>query len=526
MLRPAIILFGLACATLSFGSANADRYIQDIKHLSAPEMQGRGTGRKQANKAADYLVRELRRAGVRPLNGSYTQAFTVTTRAKLGDHNSASVLSGDVRTPWTLRQQWVPLNFSSSASVQASVVFAGYGITAPEYGYDDYATVDVTGKLVLLLLSEPQEQDTNSLFAGRSSTEHSMAVSKARNAKRHGARGVLLVSNRPRTAEADRLDRFYPFISPDDAGLPVVQLQASVAAEWLRDAGTSLGSLVDDIDRDLRPHSFALPTHVQVSLQTDVQRHSRRVQNIVGYLPGLSREYLILGAHYDHIGLGEQFSLAPAADGLVHPGADDNASGTAGLLELARQLASQPMRQRGVLFLAFTGEELGLLGSSYYVHHPVLPLIDAVAMLNMDMIGRVQEGKLYVGGASSAGGLQALVESAVEEQAAGQARMKQDAAAQPLRVDISEHADYGASDHMSFFSKQVPVLFFFSGLHPDYHRPSDTWEKINIPGAGAVLDLVAKTVARLQDAPRLPFLRRSTPSVSRASQAAWLPGMH
>lgn len=512
MLRRAAVLLGLACATLLFGGANSDRYLQDVKHLSAPEMQGRGTGRKPANKAADYLVRELKRAGVRPLNGSYTQAFTVTTRAKLGDHNSASVLTGDVRTPWMLRQQWVPLNFSGNASVQASVVFAGYGITAPEYGYDDYATVDVTGKLVLVLLSEPQEQDANSLFAGRASTEHAMAFSKALNAKRHGARGMLLVSNRPRTAEADRLDRFYPFISPDDAGLPVAQIQASAASAWLQPSGSSLGSLVDDIDRDLRPHSFALPVHIQVSLQTDIRRHSRSVQNIVGYLPGLTQEYIILGAHYDHIGLGEQFSLAPAADGLVHPGADDNASGTAGLLELARQLASQPLRQRGVLFLAFTGEELGLLGSSYYVHHPLLPLADAVAMLNMDMIGRVQDDKLYVSGAGSARGLQGIV--------------KQVAASQPLRVDISERADYGASDHMSFLSKQVPFLFFFSGLHPDYHRPSDTWEKINVHGAAAVLDLVAKTIERLQTAPRLPFLRHSSPGVLPSSQAAWLPSLH
>ena len=232
------------------------------------------------------------------------------------------------------------------------------------------------------------------------------------------------------------------------------------------------------------------PAQFTIDLDVDVEREMKTVHNVGAYLPGETDEYVIIGAHYDHLGLGEQFSLAPSLAGTVHPGADDNASGTAGVLELAHWFSQEPKHKRGVLFLTFAGEELGLLGSGYYANHPELPLKNAVAMINMDMIGRLRDNKVYVGGTGSGTTLQPLLKAAV--------------AAASLETDLSEKGGYGSSDHTSFTVKQVPVLFFFSGLHADYHKPSDTWDKIDAPAAVKLLDLVRDVTDRLRTTRRVP----------------------
>src|ERR1022692_3142737 len=213
------------------------------------------------------------------------------------------------------------------------------------------------------------------------------------------------------------------------------------------------------------------------------------------YLPGETDEYLIVGAHYDHLGLGGQFSLAPSLTGTVHPGADDNASGTSAVIELARHFSALPKPKRGILFMTFAGEELGLLGSGYYANHPELPLDKAVAMINMDMIGRVRDGKLFVGGAGTGTTLRSDLDALTPH-------------FPQLHVAYSDNSGYGSSDHTSFTAKQVPVLFFFSGLHTDYHKPSDTWDKINTSSAIEVVRLIAGVAGRIDGDPAAPkFVR-------------------
>src|SRR5207245_2319900 len=191
---------------------------------------------------------------------------------------------------------------------------------------------------------------------------------------------------------------------------------------------------------------------------------------------------------------GEQFSMAPSLIGTVHPGADDNASGTAGVIELAHWFSRQPKQKRGILFMTFAGEELGLLGSSYFVNPPAFPLQKAVAMINMDMIGRVREGKIYIGGAGSGTTLKSMLEEVTPKY--------------QMKIDYSDTSGYGSSDHTSFTTKQVPVLFFFSGLHSDYHKPSDTWDKIDAPGTVTLLKLIAEAANRLREADDRPqFIR-------------------
>jgi hypothetical protein len=485
-------LAGLAWAAPTGGADfDADRYLQHIKYLASPELRGRATGSPELEKAAQYIVEKFRADGLQPPPGakSYLQPFQVTTSARLGRGNRFEVSANGESQNLESGKQFIPFNFSSTAKVSASVVFAGYGITAPEYNYDDYKGLDVKGKLVLVLAHEPQEYDEKSVFSGKVYTDHSQYYSKASNAKSHGASGVIVVADRiNHKQDAEELERFGRTQGPADAGIPFVQVKEEVVAPWFEAVGKDIRKLEADIDADLQPRSFAF-NRVEVRETIDVERAVKTVNNVTGWLPGQTDEYLIVGAHYDHLGLGEQFSMAPSLAGTVHPGADDNASGTAAVLELARYFAAQPKPKRGILFMTFAGEELGLLGSGYYANHPEMPLGKAVTMINLDMVGRVRDGKLYVGGVATGTTLRAELDRV-------KARYK-------MKLDYSD-SGYGSSDHTSFTAKQVPVLFFFSGLHGDYHKPSDTWDKIDAPSSVELLRMVADVATDLDASPDRP----------------------
>ncbi len=489
----ALSVFAAAGGTYAF---DPDTYLSHIKFLASPELKGRSTGSPELEKAASYIADQFRSDGLKPADGkSYLQPFEVTTAAKLGKGNKFEfTLQSEVET---LQQgkEFVPFNFSARGKASGKVVFAGYGITAPEYNYDDYAGIDVHGKFVIVLAHEPQEYDDKSIFDGRVYTDHAQSYSKAANARKHGAAGVILIGDavNHKTA-ADELEPFGVTNGPTDAGILFVQVKESVVEEWLKASGKDLMALESGIDADLKPRSFAL-NNVNVRESVDVERVVKTAHNVLAYLPGEADEYLIIGAHYDHLGLGGQYSLAPQLTGTVHPGADDNASGTACVIELARRFSSMPKLKRGILFITFAGEELGLLGSGYYANHPELPIDKAVTMINMDMIGRVKDGKLYAGGAGTGTTLRRDLDAITPRFPS-------------LQVDYSDTGGYGSSDHTSFTAKQIPVLFFFSGLHSDYHKPSDTWDKIDARSAVEVLQLVADITERIDSqADRPAFVR-------------------
>ncbi|BDC49005.1 hypothetical protein F183_A13210 [Bryobacterales bacterium F-183] len=453
-----------------------DVYLENIKALTADKMGGRGSGSENLDRAADFIAKRFESFGLHPK----MQPFVLTSRARLGSGNRLQfTVNGQTQSRKSSRE-FVALPFSGVGKAAGAVVFAGYGITAPEYGYDDYAGVDVRGKIVLVLRQEPQEYDDYSAFEGRSYTAHSQLANKALNARQHGAKGVIFVTPMfSRGSNDDRLEPFVRSAGPGDVGIPVIQMRAADTNAWFERAGHSLDDIGRDIDRDLQPRSFAFPAGVSVAMEVDIERRSREVRNVYAYLPGETDEYVIIGAHYDHLGSGEQFSLG--TPGVTHPGADDNASGTSGVIELARWFSQRPGRlKRGILFLTFAGEEIGLLGSSYYVNHPALPLQKAVAMINLDMIGRIRDGKVFVISA----GVRGVVEPLVGKYPG-------------LKPDLSGSAGYGASDHTSFTGKGVPILFFFSGLHGDYHKPSDTWDKIDAGATATLLSLVADTMTVL-----------------------------
>lgn len=481
---------------------DADHYLNYVKVLASEKMKGRGTGSKELETAADFIAKEFKAAGLQPVGGSYFQRFPVTTQARLGKSNKLTLHVDGKRETLAFEKDFIPLNFSAAGEVSGEVVFVGYGITAPEYNYDDYAGIDVKDKIVMFFRREPQETDDKSPFAGRVYSRHAQFDSKATNAKLHGAKAAIVLSDVLSSGSGD-LEKFARNAGPANAGIPFLMVKAETGEKLLEKAGKNLRDIYREIDQDLKPRSAALPGSIQISLKADVQRVVKTVRNVVGYWPGETDEHVVVGAHYDHLGMGEQFSMAPNLIGRAHLGADDNASGSAGVLELARWMGTQPKPKRGVLFMTFAGEELGLLGSSYYVNHPLLPIEKAVAMINMDMIGRVQSNRIFVGGTGTGSTLRAVLDKAKD--------------GIDLTVDLSEKGGYGSSDHTSFTTKEVPILFFFSGLHADYHKPSDTWDKINAPDAVKVLQVVARATTELRGADRPLYVKVEPPKMPTSS---------
>ena len=475
-----------------------ERIKAHVEYLASQAMKGRGTGTPELNKAAKYIADEFKRDGLEPLDGkSYFQKFRVTVGAELGKQNSATLVRGAEKLAFKVSTDWQPLNFSDSGEAGTALAFAGFGITAPEYQYDDYLHMDVTGKAVIVMRQEPQKDDEKSKFDGKTPTQHSQIVNKAINARNHGAKVMVLVNDLPGQGEEDFLMKFGSLTGPDNAGILLVQAKREVVDKWLAPSGKSLAQLQKDIDDKLASQSYYVPD-ARLDLRVDVRRITAETQNVVGVLRGrdsnLTAEAVVIGAHYDHLGLGERNSLAPSQAGKVHAGADDNASGTSVLLELARALGERKRDlRRSIVFLAFSGEELGLLGSAYYTKNPEWPLEKTTAMINLDMVGRPKDGKLIIGGIGSSPGFKEIVEKANRT---------------GLNVSTTAGAFGGSSDHISFYVKNIPVLFFFSGLHADYHKPSDTPDKILAADAARVGDLAMQAALTLssQDA-RPQFVR-------------------
>ena len=479
----------LAASSTTPPPADPTRYLADIKALASPEMEGRGAGSKGLTRAEHLIEKRykdlhLDAAGV---NG-YVQPFSVITGAHLKNDNRCSVLESGSRKELKVEQNFVPFSFSSSGQVEAPLVFAGYGATADEFHYDDYKGLDVKDKIVLVLRYEPAG------FAAKSGnhglTHHSQLITKAINARNHGAKALIVVNGKLGDGEEDLLTRFGSVSGPENVGIEMVQVKNSIADTWLQPAGKTLKDVQEQINSSSTAASFSFPDNLQIALNVDIETTRAKVNNILAWLPGQTDEYVIIGAHYDHLGRGNFDSLAPSQIGQIHPGADDNASGTAGVLELARLLASQRGQlKRSILFMNFAGEELGLLGSAEWVKEPTRPLAKAVAMINMDMIGRIRDDKVYIGGVGTGSNFKTVLEQAQKDS--------------PFKIEYSA-GGYSSSDHTSFVAKQIPVLFFFSGLHSDYHKPSDTWDKINAISATRLLDMVENVALQLADAQERP----------------------
>ncbi|MDQ1728674.1 MAG: hypothetical protein QOD33_799 [Pyrinomonadaceae bacterium] len=520
---------------------SVERLHAHIEYLASDKLEGRRTGSPGENLAAAYIAREFSRYGLRRGIGRdlpgmsileadspnrYLQKFPYVAGVELSNNNLLQVNRGGTADleKYKVGEDWMPLGFSSNEEIRkAPYVFVGYGITDAGLKYDSYAGHAVKDAVAIALSGTPDGDSPHGQF-GRYEDPHWKAIA-ARNA---GARALFIIAAEE-TLNEDRLSRLRFDNSAGDAGLPVAVISRQLAASLFGsgDKKDTLQALTkaaraqpSNSDPALVEQAMikSLPAKgVTLSVVVAIVRREVEAANVVGILDGsdptLKNETIVIGAHYDHLGRGGEGSLAPR-EGEIHHGADDNASGVAGVLELARLFAAQqPRPRRTLVFIAFSGEEEGLLGSNYYVNHPIVALANTVAMINMDMIGRMKDNKLIVGGVGTSQEWRSSVENAnlgfspyVIGTLSGRPASEAGAVIGPhgpkpadnekkpqFLLTLNEDG-YGPSDHSSFYAKQVPVLFFWTGTHEDYHKPSDTADKINYTDEARIVVLVARVV--------------------------------
>ncbi|MGA0039942.1 MAG: M28 family peptidase [Pirellulales bacterium] len=501
-------------------AATQARLQESVRLLAADEMQGRGPGTAGIDKAAEWVAAQFAALGLAspvaepaPAGAGDAwagwQPFEMTLQARLGPVEANRVeLVGpagqdgmEVVVPLELGRDYTPLAAGGSGAFDLPLAFLGYGITAPAEEYDDYAPLGAKGKAVVVLRHEPQQDNPHSVFEGNQDSRHAALSRKIANASEHEAEGVVFLNDAvavQREQEAikrrdaaeldDDGDRLMAFDRAGDGTdarrMPILHVRRNVMAAAVESAlGKSLADLEAAIDDELVPQSQEL-SGWRIRGETAIERQSTTARNVLAILPGegpLAEEVVVLGAHYDHLGMGGTNSAAPGVE-AVHHGADDNASGTAALVEVARELAARGPFPRTILFAAFSGEERGLLGSAHYTANPALPLEKTVAMINLDMVGRLADEKLIVHGTGTGAGLEAVVDRLLEGRG--------------FEV-TKEPGGFGPSDHASFYAKKIPVLHLFTGSHEDYHRPTDTAEKINYEGMARITAFVADVVAEL-----------------------------
>jgi len=487
----AALPFSYAHAGPNEETAAAAAYERDIRQLAGDGMEGRGLGTEGIARAADWIENELRAIGLAPLfDEGYRQPFEVKTGVSMQGDNAIDGLGAD---------DWVPLGFSSSGEFYGELVFVGYGIEAAPLGYRELDGLDLAGKVALALRYEPQERDNDSIFAGRKPSRWSSLRYKAHQLRERGAAGVIFASGPLQDEGSDRLPVLKNDGPESSAGLPAIQVKTSVAQAWLAGAGIDLEQFQVAVDRDLAPRSRPIGG-VTVNGIVSLKATYDTTVNLAGKIPGrgaLAAEVVVIGAHYDHLGLGGSGSMRPNEE-AIHNGADDNASGTVAVLHAARNLVSRLQgsdSHRTVVIALFSAEEVGLAGSSHFVDKAPFPLGRVVAMVNLDMVGRLRDDTLVALGSESAAQWNAALEQAAES--AG--------------LQITMRGDgYGPSDQTSFYAEKIPVLHFFTGAHDEYHSPEDDPATINSEGAVKVVAVTTDIGAELA-------LGKLTPAYERAS---------
>jgi len=470
----------------------AAEFGKSVATLASDAMEGRGLDTKGIGLAADWIEKQLRAKGFAPaFGGSFRQPLEVKTGVRLTEGNA---LEGVARDDWT------PLGFSSPGEFSGELAFVGYGIEAPGIGYKEFEGVDLHGKIALMLRYEPQEKDEASPFDGRKPSRYSAMRYKTLQARERGAVAVIFTTGPLQDEEKDKLPPLANDGPESPAGLPVLQVKTSVAQGWLQKAGVDLAKFQASVDRDLVPRSLS-STDVHLQGKVALEALTTGSDNLAGVLPGrgsLAGSVIVLGAHYDHLGYGGQGSMRPN-EKAIHNGADDNASGTVAAIQIGAKLKdalASEANHRTVLVALFTGEEVGLAGSSYFVEHPPVPLKDIDAMINLDMVGRLRGGELIALGTQTAPEWTALLEAA--------GRTTPD-------LHLNPHGDgYGPSDQTSFYASGIPVLHFFTGAHAEYHTPEDDASTLNAEGAAEIEEFTGALMRDLAIAPaRLTYVRTS-----------------
>lgn len=496
-------------STVSLPTISMSRAKMHINMLASDEMRGRNTPSPELERAASYIADQFKEIGVLPINGSYYHTYTLE-RLHLDKPTTFIVKKGMQIAEMALKDDFIPFEYSGSSNAEyAQLAFAGYGITAPEYKYDDYKDLDVKGKVVIILRGEPQMDNDSSIFEGKRFTKYSRMQSKLKTAVAKGAVGVIVLSG-PSSSLKIRPTGFpwpslYPNIpadalplsrkNADSPNIPVISAGERFV-EMAFGAVDTLKSWQKNIDSLMVNQSRMIENVEILSLQTTLRSEKVEVKNVMGMIKGseLPDEYVVIGAHYDHVGHSRPND--PAKDSIFN-GADDNASGTTGLLLSAEAIANAPSKpKRSIVFVGFSGEEKGLLGSKAFADNPPLPIKNCVAMLNMDMIGRSVNDTLYIGGNTRC---KELADLNAEVN-----RTLFDSDTFNLTYSIEQY--FFRSDQASFAMKRIPVLFYYTGEHEDYHKVSDEISKLNMDNLVKIATLCSHTAWSTAELPmRLPF---------------------
>ena len=450
--------------------------MKHIRFLSDDKRAGRYPGTRGSKDVIAYLINQLKSYGVQPAGegSSFKQTFSILDSVKIGRNNSLKIND----RPLNIEKDYIPLWFSGNSSVSAEVVFAGYGINliTDSLVWNDYKDLNVDGKWVMVMRHSPERENPHSIYA-----PHSDLHKKMIEARDRGAAGIIFISQ----VEDSTLIPFKYIPGYSKSGIPAIQIDNEVADNILNSVGSSRKIIQDKMNNNLKPESFKI-SNIKISANVELKNIYSRAANVIGKIVSRNHkyrdEYVVIGAHFDHLGYGGpgSGSLKPDTN-AIHNGANDNASGTAGLLELAHKLQNnRQLLKRSILLIGFDAEERGLLGSKYFIQNPTVEKSNIVTMINMDMIGKMKDSTVVIGGVGTSPIFEKILDSLSIDSG--------------LKFEFNQ-AGYGPSDHASFYSENIPVLFFFTGDYDNnYHLPEDDWQSINLKGERQILNVIHNLV--------------------------------
>ncbi len=483
-MNPPLILLAMVLSPIMPGCSSirenpdvtTEELFQHISYLASDSLKGRYPGTQEDRLAALYITDQFRRAGLQLMADGGLQEFEVITDLENGAVNYLRFGEGEA----ALSEDFAPFPFTANKEISSTVAFAGYGfdIEEDDVHWNDYSNLDVSGKWVMVLRGSAEIDSTASVFHAYSNDRD-----KAMLAGDKGASGILFVSG-PNFDPEDRLIDLE--LREGKVSIPAIHVSRKMADQILSVTGTNTESIENKLNTERKHASFEVD--VTVSAAAEVQPTTTTTYNVIASLKGSDQDstnkHIIIGAHYDHLGMGGMRSTSRKPDTTaVHNGADDNASGVAAMIEIAEALALGPEKPRhSCLFIAFGAEEMGLLGSKHYVSHPVLPLEDILVMINLDMVGRLRNKQLQVGGVGTARESEEIVTQLIPHDS--------------LTLSTTQEG-FGASDHSSFYGQDIPVLFLTTGAHTDYHTPDDDVEQINLEGMVTIADYTSQVAGHI-----------------------------
>jgi hypothetical protein len=481
----------------------AEEIKANVFYLASDAMKGRFTGSPEERKAGDYIKNEFQLYGLRPaFNGSWFQEFPFIEKVEMTKQNSLALEIKGKKQSLKAAKDFTTVAYSGNGKASGELVFAGYGISAPKLNYDDYAGIDVKGKIVVVMRYHPEHDSSRSEF-----DKYASFRNKATVAKEKGADAILLVNGFvPKNDDDPLMDLRYDG-APAMKDISVQHVKRNFVDDLFKAEGLSFAEVQKQIDNSKKPSSFQF-INSKASLSTDVKEIEKKGRNVAGIIEGsdpvLKNEYIVIGGHYDHLGIDQlkESSMDKSKEKKIHNGADDNASGATGVLEVAEKFASmQGLLKRSIIFAAFSGEELGILGSTYMTNNFPVDIKNVAAMLNMDMIGRLnEENSLTIIGSGTASMWKELLN---QKNSYG------------FKLGMSDGGS-GGSDHQAFSNKNIPVLFFFTGTHSDYHKPTDDAEKINFEGEAKVANYVFDIALELDKFDKRPVYVKVEEPAARA----------